>query len=392
MANTIVWDGDSLTAETVPGIGNGYPSKVQPLLVGPPYVTNVAISGASAGACPHAGFVQKRGLYVLLAGVNDYNAGSTGPQVYGFCAAAILAARNAGLRTIVSTVFNSSLMVGQKNVERLAGNALIRADRAGADGLIDFAADAWFEDPSHFPDGTHPDAAGCARQALLAFAEINRLFAIMGQGMRQAILLQENQVLSNRALSGADWTATNVTRASGQADPAGGVQATLMSETAVNAAHFVTATGATMPLREQHWCAFSVCLKAGTRNFAGILADCGAFAVTALWNLTTGANTALLVTGATANVAQQFAKAEDLGNGWWRFTMAFYMLGSAVVVFPIAVIMSSDGAVTSYLGDITKNVLAFAPGTARANWAGPITDTTGAVIAGPLRNLAANPA
>ena len=53
------------------------------------------------------------------------------------------------------------------------------------------------------------------------------------------------------------------------------------------------------------------------------------------------------------------------------------------------VILSVDGTTLGYLGDVTKNIVAFAPSFTFANAPGTLTDTTGSIDTDQLRNLAA---
>lgn len=204
---------------------------------------------------------------------------------------------------------------------------------------------------------------------------------------RALIKRQENLLLSNRTLAGGNWTDLQTARTGGQADPNGGAQACLIAETAVNAEHAIYNSGSVVnpPGPAQgHWICASAYLAPGTRGFGGFLIDGGAsFGVTALWNLTTGANTSLVVVGAERAQASIL----EVGSlGFRRFQVGFYALKTEAFFFRIS--LSVDGTTIGYLGDVTKNIVAYAPGLSFANWAGELTDTTGGTIAGPIRNLA----
>lgn len=206
---------------------------------------------------------------------------------------------------------------------------------------------------------------------------------------RALLSRQMNLALSNRALAGANWGDINTTRTGGQPDANGGVQACLVSETAAAGQHFIYNAGSiiTVPSPAQgRWYCVSAYLAPGTRGFGGFIADgSGVFTVYGIWNLTTGANVTLSSAGAVAKASATLL--ETLAGGWRRYQIAFYALSGPANLF-CSIMLSDNGVNVGYAGDITKNVLVFAPGFTFANQAGELTDTTAATLPGPIRNLA----
>lgn len=209
---------------------------------------------------------------------------------------------------------------------------------------------------------------------------------------RVVISRQQNLALANRDLDGANWTPVNVTRIGNLPDPMGGTDATEISETVAVAGHSIFNSGSLITVpgnRQGIWICASAYFAPGTRGFAGFELD-GAphFAMTAFWNLNTGANTRFTNAGTGDPERGNATVLETLPGGWRRYQAAFYTRSTPLLLF-LRVSMSIDGTTVGYAGNAAMNVLCFAPGLSFANWAGEITDTTAATIPGPIRNLAA---
>jgi hypothetical protein len=174
---TILWDGDSLSADPPANGAHSYPFYASQRIVRSPRMVDVAVSGSYGGHYalpPSTGPWNTADVYSILTGHNGYNAGATGAQVHTLLTTIVSDMRGFGVRWVfVGTVFASVLLAGSEETERLAGNALILGDLCGADAVIDFAADPFFQDHTNFPDGTHPDDEGRKRQAAIAAAVMN---------------------------------------------------------------------------------------------------------------------------------------------------------------------------------------------------------------------------
>ena len=180
----LVADGDSRTAGTYGGITEAerYPNQLCEFLRGRPLLwRNVAVGGSYV---PHTSFhylYPERMLYVLSTGVNAYNGGVSAATLYGLVTTAVATVRAQGVRFIVvSTCFGSVDLNPTEEAQRLAGNDLHRANTAGADAVIDWSVDSWFDDPGNFyppneGDGVHLGPIGNRRAARLAAAVINPL-------------------------------------------------------------------------------------------------------------------------------------------------------------------------------------------------------------------------
>jgi len=170
---TIVWDGDSLTARPPAGGGTvSYPEFASERIIGQPLIVNIAVSGADSA---HAGYdlTPEALAYVIMLGHNILNAGGTGASVLSALSAQIALVRSAGVQLVfVTKVFASALLVGTKETQRGIANAGM-AD-LDADAVIDFeAADARFSNPNLFTDGTHDGEPLRRRRGEIAAAVIN---------------------------------------------------------------------------------------------------------------------------------------------------------------------------------------------------------------------------
>ncbi len=144
---------------------------------GGPSTRNIAVSGSSNG---HAGYntAPVPGFGYLHTGHNSYNTGVSGTVVHDTIAAVVTNWRNAGIsKIVIGTCFPGVDISGANETQRLAGNALVLADKCGADAVVDFAADAFFQNLANFPDRIHPDEGGRIRMAQAIAAVANTLLS-----------------------------------------------------------------------------------------------------------------------------------------------------------------------------------------------------------------------
>lgn len=168
----IVFDGDSLTSGLNLTIPETYPYKVLDtegranydgynLGVSGQYATQIAADLATQ-VLPLTG-VWSQNYYVLWAGTNDLTDGASAADTYASLTSTIQAAKAAGFAVRVLTMIKRGTS-GPLETKRQAYNALIVANTAGADVVIDVGALAEFQDVTNAtyyqPDQTHITAAG----------------------------------------------------------------------------------------------------------------------------------------------------------------------------------------------------------------------------------------
>ena len=172
----ILGDGDSMVANPPANPGTDLLTLVAARVYGQPQTRNIAVSGSSGYnsgydtlPIPDYGY--------LHTGHNSYNTGVTGVAVHASITAAVSAWRAAGIRTIVvGTTFPGVDITGGEDTERLAGNALIVADKCGADDVVDWTTIPYFTDTTNFQDdGIHPPEVGRLLMAQTIAARINSL-------------------------------------------------------------------------------------------------------------------------------------------------------------------------------------------------------------------------
>lgn len=122
----------------------------------------------------------------LWAGTNDFQqAGATVATVYANLTFYVTAVHNAGGKVIVATMLSrtGSNPVGLETLDTDKNNynALILANTAGADGIVDFTGtllgcDGCYSNTTWFTDGVHPTQAGITTYEVPLFsAAINAL-------------------------------------------------------------------------------------------------------------------------------------------------------------------------------------------------------------------------
>src|ERR1043165_4038793 len=100
----VLFDGDSHTAETVPGAGHGYPSKCLPSLRAPIRLVNIGVSGSSGF---HDGYAVQTDLpkriASLLIGTNNLIAHASAATVLSIITTRITLLQGAGYTVVCVT-------------------------------------------------------------------------------------------------------------------------------------------------------------------------------------------------------------------------------------------------------------------------------------------------
>lgn len=140
--------------------------------------TNIAVGGTSSftGAYPDYGQgVWSNSIIYIAFGVNDINANiKTAQQIHDQIALNVTLAKAGGVFATVVGVpiwFSDELASGPKHTLGEDLRALMRADKCGADGIVDYPADSFFQNPANYGpelDGTgdgglHPGTLGILR-------------------------------------------------------------------------------------------------------------------------------------------------------------------------------------------------------------------------------------
>jgi lysophospholipase L1-like esterase len=196
--DTIEVVGDSISEGYGSRLNLSWPRQMMKLLRHPYVMSNASLCGVTAlDARPvfdtaffRRGFLNGGGRRIVLLnlGSNDLAGGAQAADIYKALAGMVAAAHGAGAKVILGTVlprqglqwFGASYGADEK--QRLALNALIRANAAGADGVIDFASDPAMgayrnlTNGRYYFDGTHPSVSGDALLAADAAAVLNRLY------------------------------------------------------------------------------------------------------------------------------------------------------------------------------------------------------------------------
>ena len=183
----VLFDGDSIAAGQGASPKRGLARQVQALLPRGTRVVVTAVSGRPAQQClalydttvAPAFDVATSCVIFFHAGDNDIAQGGTAAEAYAALRSYVARAHAQGWAVVVSTEMQrfDFLAEGQREID--AYNALLRADRAGADGLADFGADPLMggaggrSDPARYTaDGVHPTDGGYAVLARVAAASL----------------------------------------------------------------------------------------------------------------------------------------------------------------------------------------------------------------------------
>lgn len=172
---------------------------MKPLLVGKPRLMNLGVNARTLAECRNdhprlEATMRLDGLpnvAVLAAAINDLGAGAAADALYASVTMPYVADLHAaGYRVAVTTVLPQTSAnypggVGANGAieeRRLAYNALVRANAAGTDAVIDVAAEPSMgayptapDDPALYADRIHPTSLGYERLALIYAFAINQL-------------------------------------------------------------------------------------------------------------------------------------------------------------------------------------------------------------------------
>jgi hypothetical protein len=207
--------------------------------------------------------------------------------------------------------------------------------------------------PSGYKDQKVYSAVPTDGSGDLVFSRASSATRVASNGLiekvRTNLILQSNQFDTT-------WTQPNTTVTSGQADPDGGTNAWLVTETTDGGSlrQSVTASGSLT---------FSMTLKANTGTTSATL-FCTDASQNAAFDLSAGT---FSESGATAKMV-------SLGNGWWRCSISFTASGaSTLILFPSSgVVVGSTFAYEAQLetGDVATDYIAT---TSAAVSVGPVS-------------------
>jgi lysophospholipase L1-like esterase len=195
--DTIEVVGDSIGEGYGSQLNLSWPRQMIPLLHHPYVMSNASFCGITAlneqqvlnTAFFNRGFLNGAGRRIVLLnlGSNDLAGGRQAVDIYQALAGITAAAHRSGAKVIIGTVLpRQGLQLfgatyGADEQQRQALNALIRANTAGAEGVIDFASDPMLgsyqnlNNERYFYDGTHPSVTGYGLMATAAANTLNRL-------------------------------------------------------------------------------------------------------------------------------------------------------------------------------------------------------------------------
>jgi lysophospholipase L1-like esterase len=174
----LVFDGDSISAGWGAPAGRGLDARVAAALGPDVRLHNVAVGGRPVVEClrlynqlvaPLFDVSASRNVIVFHAGDNDILLGRHAVLIYAAFIAYVAAAHRQGWKVVVSTELRRLDFDPPRSTELANYNDSLRENRAGADGVVDFDADARMTDMSlrHDPalfthDGLHPSDGGYA--------------------------------------------------------------------------------------------------------------------------------------------------------------------------------------------------------------------------------------
>jgi lysophospholipase L1-like esterase len=197
LRDTIDIVGDSIGEGHGSQLNLSWPRQMLPLLHRPYVLSNASIAGISAAAMrPLASLVffergflngNARRVVFLDLGSNDLVAQAKAPDIYNNLCKIVMNAHRAGAKVIIATILpRGGLRLfgtppGDDETQRLTLNTMLRANRAGADALVDFAADPIMGsyqavlNPADYKDTIHPTTQGYVHLAADAAQALNRL-------------------------------------------------------------------------------------------------------------------------------------------------------------------------------------------------------------------------
>lgn len=175
-------DGDSISAGGAAGVAiDQLGTDITSLLWAQCPHINTAVGGTTSFSGPHFDYTQdvwRDSIIYIAFGVNDINANiHTAAEIHTQIAVNVTAARNKGARAVAVGVpiwFSDELASGPKHTLGEALRTLIRADKCGATGIVDFPGiDPFFTDPTNYGpegDGTGDGGLHPGNQGILLMA------------------------------------------------------------------------------------------------------------------------------------------------------------------------------------------------------------------------------
>jgi lysophospholipase L1-like esterase len=187
----LVFDGDSISAGAGSTPGHGLGQQVAAGLGGNARLHDVAAGGRPVSDCLLLFPKQVTPLYasdarfnviVFHAGDNDIEQGRSAAQTYGAFTVYVSQAHQQGWKVVVSTELRRFTLQPQQRIELGTYNELLRANKAGADAVVDFDTDPRLTsvtnraNPAVFsPDGIHPSDGGYAILAAMLIPAIKKV-------------------------------------------------------------------------------------------------------------------------------------------------------------------------------------------------------------------------
>ena len=189
--DVIAIDGDSITE----GYGSTFlqnrPRQLAALLSRPALVYDKGYYGTllatrvtnyAADVAPLYNASATNNLLEIFAGTNDNDGTNTaGTAIYTNLTSYVTAAHSTGWKVLVGTMLPRNGWSANQTTEQLAFNVLVRANAAGADAVIDYAADPTMGNASnvtntlYYIDGVHPTTLGYGYLAQIEAASFNSL-------------------------------------------------------------------------------------------------------------------------------------------------------------------------------------------------------------------------
>lgn len=186
----IVCDGNSLTRGFPEGVGLTYPTILRAMLSGGWSVTNLGVDGqtteqmladAATQVDPLFNAANARNIIVVWPCLQSITGGETAAQVYTTVTTYIQGRQAAGFEVIVMTMMKWGSASGGNETIRQALNVLIIANTAGADLVVDIAADSRLSNTADveffYSDATHLNALGYTVVAGLLAAELHAAYS-----------------------------------------------------------------------------------------------------------------------------------------------------------------------------------------------------------------------
>jgi hypothetical protein len=171
--------------------------------------------------------------------------------------------------------------------------------------------------------------------------------------------MPQNHVLQSQNLATASWSANSVTPTYGDSDPAGGVSASRLTETAAVDAHFVIQTVSTLVFGQRY--TLSVYVKKGVgRDWIILGGDTGNSI--AWFNIVDG----YVGTIAGVGAATVTGAVDDVGGGWFRCSLS-WLAGAGALSRAVVIYMASANGVATYAGSTSNYIL---------YWGAQVTDTS----------------